>query len=528
MSSNATGSREFTVNKESLGDKSFSVVTGIADGGWVVSWTDSDQDGSGDGIYQQRYNADGRRIGQETLVNSTTLNGQYDPRIVMLEDGGWIVAWTGDGIYQQRYDAAGVRVGEETRVSMTTTAALSGGSVHMLDDGGWIVTWSADWSNPWDREIYQRRYSATGEAGEAETVNATTTAYRNGVTTTLLADGGWLVSWTHKEDSDFTLGIYQQRFDATGAMVEGEVKVDPVMPGWQASDPQSAALADGGWIVTWQSSPNDTHTTIFQQRFDSDGAAVGDEVEVSKGRADVKHDSAIAVLADGGWVVCWTDESHGFVGGLYQQRYDADGNRVGNQTQIGSGWLNGASVAGLEDGSWIVTWHSDSDTDNIYQRHFAPDISGGNEADDLVGTNWDERISGLDGSDKLVGGGGRDVLNGGAGRDVLVGSDGADTFVFRQGDTRNTRAGADTIEDFSVEQKDVIDISAIDANTKRDANNPFHFIGGERFHKEAGELRFEKKGGDTYVMGDTDGNGKADFMIHLDGAVKLVTGSFEL
>ena len=49
---------------------------------------------------------------------------------------------------------------------------------------------------------------------------------------------------------------------------------------------------------------------------------------------------------------------------------------------------------------------------------------------------------------------------GGAGRDVLVGGDGADTFAFREGDTQKTRAGADTIEDFSDKQKDVIDLSA--------------------------------------------------------------------
>jgi Ca2+-binding RTX toxin-like protein len=178
----------------------------------------------------------------------------------------------------------------------------------------------------------------------------------------------------------------------------------------------------------------------------------------------------------------------------------------------------------------MVTWHSlsDPDSSNIHQRHFAPDISGGDEADDLVGTNWDERISGLDGSDTLIAGNGRDLLTGGAGQDVLVGGGGADTFVFLEGDTDKTRAGADTIEDFSVKQKDVIDLSAIDADTTRGPNNRFDFIGGERFHKEAGELRLEKKGGDIYLMGDTDGNGKADFMIHLDGVVKLATPSFEL
>lgn len=538
MSSKATGSREFLVNTEKDTDKFFSVVTGLADGGWVVSWTSTGQDGSGDGVYQQRFNADGTKAGQETLVNSTTVNGQYDPRITMLEDGGWIVAWTsgedesidtdyGIGVYQQRYDVTGARVGEESHVNITLVGTQSASSVHMLNDGGWIVTWNSDWYNPFDGDIYQRRYSATGEAGEAEIlVNTTTTTFRSGPVTTLLADGGWLVSWTYEEAGNDSFGIYQQRFDADGEKVEGEVKVDPVMAG-SAFDPQVAALADGGWIVAWHSYLDNEDGNVFQQRFDQDGAAIGDAVEVSKGRDDDQTGAAVAALADGGWVVCWRDQSIG--GGLYQQRYDADGNRIGNQTQIGSGWLESVSVAGLEDGSWIVTWHSGykSDTYNIYQRHFAPDINGGDEADDLVGTDWDERISGLDGADTLSGGGGRDVLTGGKGQDVLVGDAGADTFIFLTGDTRKSRAGADTIVDFSVKQKDVIDLSAIDANT-RGSKNSFEFIGTLAFHKEAGELRYEKKGGDTYVMGDTDGNAKADFMIHLDGVVEFVEGRFDL
>ena len=46
-------------------------MTALADGGFVVTWQSDGQDGSGYGIYGQRYMADGTAEGSEFLVNQT-------------------------------------------------------------------------------------------------------------------------------------------------------------------------------------------------------------------------------------------------------------------------------------------------------------------------------------------------------------------------------------------------------------------------------------------------------------------------
>jgi hypothetical protein len=80
----------------------------------VVSWTSYGQDGSGAGIYAQRYDVSGAAVGDEVRVNSTTAGDQYQPAISALNDGGYVVSWTsysqdgsGSGIYSQCYDANG-------------------------------------------------------------------------------------------------------------------------------------------------------------------------------------------------------------------------------------------------------------------------------------------------------------------------------------------------------------------------------------------------------------------------------------
>ena len=145
-------------------------------------------------------------------------------------------------------------------------------------------------------------------------------------------------------------------------------------------------------------------------------------------------------------------------------------------------------------------------------------LEGGSGIDTLMGDDGDDVLYGQDGIDTLTGGTGFDYLNGGAG---------ADSFVFASGDSGNTLATADLIVDFSSAQGDRIDLSAIDAITGG-GDNAFAFIGSAAFGTIAGELRSETIFGNTYVMGDVDGDGIADFIIKLDGDVPLTGGDFLL
>jgi len=150
-------------------------------------------------------------------------------------------------------------------------------------------------------------------------------------------------------------------------------------------------------------------------------------------------------------------------------------------------------------------------------------------ADKLYGGSGNDTLTGGGGNDKLVGGKGRDKLYGGSGADDLYGGAGADTFIFKSvKDSKVAKSGRDTIYDFNGKGGDRIDLKAIDANTKVGGNQKFDFIGTDKFSKTAGELRYEKKKSDTYIYGDVNGDGKADFAIHLDDPLSLSKGYFLL
>jgi Ca2+-binding RTX toxin-like protein len=158
------------------------------------------------------------------------------------------------------------------------------------------------------------------------------------------------------------------------------------------------------------------------------------------------------------------------------------------------------------------------------------DLSGtGNTlANKITGNSGANLLQGLGGADAINGGKGDDSIYGGTGLDGLTGGKGADSFFFELGDTGAGKKTADTITDFHAAEGDRIELHAIDADTGSKGNQDFTFIGSAAFHHKAGELRFDKTSSDTWIYGDTNGDGKADLAIHLDHGIAMKADYFDL
>jgi hypothetical protein len=147
--------------------------------------------------------------------------------------------------------------------------------------------------------------------------------------------------------------------------------------------------------------------------------------------------------------------------------------------------------------------------------------------DTIYGMGGNDTISGAGGADIIDGGSGNDTITGGLGADELTGGVGADKFVYNS--AAESGAGAsDVIKDFSRSQGDKINLNAIDANVNVGGNQNFQFIGTAAFSHVAGQLRFEQVNGSTFVSGDVNGDGVADFLIQLEGLVPLISSDFVL
>ncbi|MEY4980123.1 MAG: hypothetical protein RLZZ352_2393, partial [Pseudomonadota bacterium] len=453
-----TGNGYTSVNTTTASEQFGSAVSALADGGYVVAWQ-SYQDGSAWGIYAQRFDANGNKVGAETLVNTTTSGDQTEPVITTLADGGYVVAWhslyqdgSDWGVYLQRFDANGIAVGTETQVNNTTSDSQQSPSITALADGGYVVAWSSVYQEGSDWGVFLQRFDASGAAVGTETqVNTFTDHNQSAPTITALADGGYVVAWHSLHQDGSGWGIYTQRFDASGAAVGTETQVNTYTT-YNQSEPTITGLADGGYVVAWTSENQDEFWNgVFAQRFDASGAAVGTETQINTYTTYSQQNPVITALSDGGYVVVWMSipqDSGGWDWGIYAQRFDASGNAVGAETLVNSYTSysqHQPSVTGLADGGYVITWSSeyqDGSSNGIFSQRYSANgqpeavltLSGGAEDNvirlDVQTGGWNAAgLEGNAGNDTLVGGSGNDVLDGGTGNDSLDGGAGTDTAV---------------------------------------------------------------------------------------------------
>ena len=147
--------------------------------------------------------------------------------------------------------------------------------------------------------------------------------------------------------------------------------------------------------------------------------------------------------------------------------------------------------------------------------------------ENLTGSAYADRLEGNGAANIINGGSGNDQIYGAGGADKLYGGAGADRFVFMSYKDSTTTV-RDMIYDFSQSQGDRIDLSGIDARSSTSTNDAFTFIGEKAFTKSSGQLRYVNSDGDTFLYGDVNGDGVADFSVRLDKTIDFVRGHFIL
>ncbi len=306
--------------------------------------------------------------------------------------------------------------------------------------------------------------------------------------------GGFVAVWTDHFSGN--LEIRAQVFDNTGSKVGPEIVVNSPSTTGQA-DPAITVLASGQFVVTWTDESQTARDTALQaikgQVFNADGSASGNEFLVNTTTTGGQYQPAITGLADGRFVVSWTDLS--FSGG------DTFGAAVRGQIFDSREKAVDLSGTALAD-QWVGTKFNDK-------------MSGNGGRDLLRGENGADTIGGGSGDDKLFGGSGNDKLTGGTGRDSMTGDNGADRFIFARLNEMDTGNRRDVITDFKHLQDD-IDLSGFLPGGS--------FIGDAAFENVAGQVRYSAASG--IVQGDVNGDGTADFEISLANKPVLTAADF--
>ncbi|MCG8490136.1 MAG: Ig-like domain-containing protein, partial [Sneathiellales bacterium] len=429
---------------------------GLTGGGYVVTYTTYGADGTGNSykVAAQVFDADGNAVGSEVTVNTHFSGTQNEPSVTGLSNGGFVVTYDSSGIDgssgigAQIFDSTGAKVGSEIIVNSYTDNTQQESSVATLENGGFVVVWETYQTGGSYQEVAMQRFDSAGnKVGSEIQVNTVTLNRQQAPDVTELTNGNIIVTWTSPDVSGN--GISGQIFDSDGNAIGSEFVLNTNQNFTQAYS-ATAALAGGGFIATWIDNVADgSNYAVVGQIFDNTGTKVGSDFVVNSYTSGPQHEISVTGLNDGGFVVTWTSGNgqDGDLDGVFGQQYDAGGVKVGGEFQINThtaSYQNAPSVAALAGGGFVVSWSSrDQDGASgyrVYKRVY----------DGSANISFD----GTDGNDVMIGTDEDEILTGGLGADTLKGGDGADTYAFSRGD------GADVIDDTSSDgSSDTLELS---------------------------------------------------------------------
>jgi hypothetical protein len=373
---------EFRVNTYTTGQQSYAGISRSPSGDFVVVWTSRDQDGDDFGIFGRRLDASGNALGDEFQVNTYTTGSQSEPAVSMDPSGGFVVAWTSWGqvgpwedIIARRFDGSGTPIGGEFEVSTFTTQRQYRPDVASSPTGDFVIVWSGVVETG-SFEIQGRRYAADGTPlGQEFRVNTYTTERQTRGVVSVDGEGSFVVSWGSFVSPIRPIEIYGQRFDASGARLGGEFRINAYTPGSQHT-PAIAAHPSGDFVVAWLSLNQDgSDLGVFGRRFDATGEPLGEEFQVNSYTTGLQSNADVAMDAGGGFVVTWRSAyQDGSLMGVFAREFAPDGTPLGEEFQANTYTIGNQDLPAVgsdADGDFVIAWESGQAGGGIFARRYA-------------------------------------------------------------------------------------------------------------------------------------------------------------
>lgn len=419
-----------------------------ARGRLVVVWQSQRQDGDGYGIFGRLYRSNGSPIAPEFRVNTNTDNDQTTPQVARNASGAFVAAWTTDqedgsglGISARRYDLNGRAIGSGFRVNTTTSQDQQNPAVAIQNNGSFVAAWTGDRSSSATSGqddsgtgIYAQRYQADGTAiGSEFLVNTTTDGDQRDAAIAAGPNGRFIAVWTSNQFG--VNSVFGQRFNRDGRRIGLEFQVSTNVTD-EKGHPAIAIDANGNFVVAWQSDGQDGDGEgVYARRYDFRGNPIGGEFQVNATTQGNQQTPTIGMDGQGNFTIAWAgQETEGNNYDIYARQYRYNGKRISPEflvnQQTDSNQIN-PSIAVQPNGSFTIGWagnNQDGDGYGIFARQFTTggEIDASITSNKIAGTSNNDFLVGTAQSDFISGLGGNDTLSGGNGNDTLLGGQGQD------------------------------------------------------------------------------------------------------
>ena len=359
---------EFQVNTYTTADQFQADVCKAPDGRFVVVFQSAGNDGDEYGVFGQRYASDGSTLGTEFQINTYTRGEQAGPQVCCDAGGNFVVTWesigqdgSGDGIFGQRFASDGTRRGTEFLVNTYTRDAQSDAHICCAQDGDFVVVWSSYGQDGDSLGVFGQRFASDGDLlGKEFQVNTYTHHSQDDAAICCDKAGDFVVVWESLTEDGSDQGVFGQRFAGNGTPRGTEFQVN-TYTSLSQNYPAICCTGDGSFVVVWDSADGSGHG-IFGQRFASDGLPSGQQFQANTFTSSEQRDASICCGPNGDFVVTWQSErKDGSEFGIVGRHFNAGGGampefQVNTYTSLDQTY---PAVACDSKGNFVVVWTSD-------------------------------------------------------------------------------------------------------------------------------------------------------------------------
>jgi hypothetical protein len=377
---------EFQVNTYTLGAQSLAHVVADSTGGFLAVWESTGQDGSGRGVFAQRFNSIGERRGTEFQVSTYTQSHQASPVTTFTDGNQFVVAWQDSAASATRgllLDTAGVRAGSEFQVN-SSESFDAGGRLALvpIPGAGFIVVWEG-YDPSGIPAILARRFLGSQPADLEFQVNPTDQLEPGAPSVDAGTTGSIFIAWDARLEGIDDLSVFARRYDSLANPVGSAFQVAESEPPSARSNPAVAADSAAGFAVAWSSPYVDGQDAgIFARRYEN-GESRGAEFQANTYTRGAQTFPVAATDIDDGFIILWTSAppfeplgQDGSGRGVFGQQYDSMGRSVGIEFQVNAYTVSSQQVPALatsSNGEFLVVWQSfgqDGDADGIFAQRF--------------------------------------------------------------------------------------------------------------------------------------------------------------
>ena len=274
--SNVPVGGEFLINTVTANSQTKPDVSMDPNGNFVVVWESWYQDGSNKGVYGQRFDSDGQKVGTEFLVNTTTQFSQGRPVVKYFTNGNFIVVWEswkqdtanppGYGVYGKIFDPSGNVIADEFQINTYVNDYQWFADIETFTDGSFAVTWCSWEQDGHDGGIYIQKFNSAGEkTGDEILVNKSTANYQWLPKIAQHSNGNVSLVWSSWRQDGSREGIYTQLFDSELNKLSFETQVNQTTEGYQW-EPTFITGDNNEILVTWSGWTDDQDYEIFARR----------------------------------------------------------------------------------------------------------------------------------------------------------------------------------------------------------------------------------------------------------------------